>query len=178
MRDYINANNFKKYVHEQLELNKTYSADEILKMIDEQEEYDRDSFLDEIKRNMDENYDKGLDEAWRLARRMVIPAMYGGLGAKECEDIFGSNISGADILRTYSVQDVMARTAEYKKRIKVGDVVINTLSDKKYAILYVDESRIHGFCEDGTVSALAKETLLQTGRIVDVKKFLQQIGGV
>lgn len=51
MSKLINADDFRRYVHEQLELNKSYTADEILEMIDEQPTaYDVDTVAEKLEK--------------------------------------------------------------------------------------------------------------------------------
>ena len=50
MQRLINADKFRRYAHEQLELDKTYTADEILEMIDQQETaYDVEKVVSELE---------------------------------------------------------------------------------------------------------------------------------
>lgn len=53
----IDADNFRRFAHEQLEGEKTYSIDEILEMIDEQPTaYDVEKVVSEIKRYSGNGY--------------------------------------------------------------------------------------------------------------------------
>lgn len=64
MQRLIDADWFRRYVHEQLELGKTYTDDEILEMIDEQPTaYDVEAVVAELEKILgDTNFEKATQE--------------------------------------------------------------------------------------------------------------------
>lgn len=74
--------------------------------------------------NSVKDYDKGANDAWELAKKVTVPAFDGGIGAKECIAIFGENITATEIMKKYSVKEVLAKFKVYQKdSIKIGDIV-------------------------------------------------------
>lgn len=58
----IDADNFRRFAHEQLEGNKTYSIDEILEMIDEQPTaYDVDAVEEQLKQQAEQYRKRGFE---------------------------------------------------------------------------------------------------------------------
>ena len=73
----------------------------------------------------DEAYNKGLNDAWELARKIVLPMDEGGYTADELRNIFSKNTYMA-AMRDFTPQEALAKVKAYedeRNEIKVGDVV-------------------------------------------------------
>lgn len=63
-------------------------------------------------------YEDGLNEAWKLVRRIVCMPEYGGETVAWLKDVFG-DIDVFNIIRDYSVSEAIAKIEEYENRIEV-----------------------------------------------------------
>lgn len=115
------------------------------------------------------NYQKGLDDAWECARRLVLET-----SLNEAEHMgFIAKEESAEILRDYTVTAAMKAVELYdekpKAKIKVGDEVapINALS-RPFVVVSVRDNVIHGFDLNGGCTSrgyfLHETHLKKTGR--------------
>ena len=119
----------------------------------------------------------GQNEAWELARNIIIPPWKGGMSSDDYTAIFGSCISESYVMKNYTYSEAAAKVAEWeraKEEIKVGDVVSH---EEKYGVV-ISEGTIcfRGFTDDGTPFEWYKERCTKTGRHIDIGSFLKQIG--
>ena len=79
---------------------------------------------DDVLHTPDELYNKGLNDAWGLAKKIAVPEHLGGYTADEIRNIFGKN-TFISVMRAFTSQEAIAKVKEYEERneIKVGDVV-------------------------------------------------------
>jgi hypothetical protein len=80
--------------------------------------------------DIDEAYQRGLEDAWECARKLMLSREHGGLSSEVITEIFNFNnfLEGSyDVLKNYPVQQVMQKIKDYEERqteeIKVGDEV-------------------------------------------------------
>ena len=122
-------------------------------------------------------FDRGCNEAWELARKIILPQSKGGMSGDDYVAIFGSGITEAYIMKNYTYSEAAAKVAEWEKakEIKVGDVVSH---EEKYGVV-ISEGTIcfRGFTDDGTPFEWYKERCTKTGRHIDIDSLLKQIGG-
>ena len=124
---------------------------------------------------------EGQNEAWELAKKIVLQPINGGYKRSEFEEIFGCGYI-SDIFEKYTYQEAAAKVAEWEKakeEIKVGDVVSHEEKyEEKYGVV-ISEGTIcfRGFTDDGTPFEWYKERCTKTGRHIDIDSFLKQIGG-
>ena len=57
------------------------------------------------------SYQRGLDDAWKCAREIVLSEYHGGMPRKQFEDIFDVS-RGALVLKNLTVQEVMQKIKE------------------------------------------------------------------
>lgn len=123
----------------------------------------------DIERVAHGNYQKGLDDAWECARRLVWET-----SLNEAEHMgFIAKEESAEILRDYTVTAAMKAVELYDKKleaeIKVGDEVapINALN-RPFIVVSVRDNVIHGFDLNGGCTSrgyfLHKTHLKKTGR--------------
>ena len=74
----------------------------------------------------EEAYNKGLNDAWELARKIVLREYDGGMSVKDFYNIFDKTMADEDVLKKFTPQEALAKIAAYEKEqaeIKAGDVV-------------------------------------------------------
>ena len=119
---------------------------------------------------------EGQNEAWELAKKIVLQPINGGYKRSEFEEIFGCGYI-SDIFEKYTYSEAAAKVEAWEKakeEIKVGDVVSH---EEKYGVV-ISEGTIcfRGFTDDGTPFEWYKERCTKTGRHIDIGSFLKQIG--
>ena len=126
-----------------------------------------------------EAYEKGLADAWELARKIADIST-----TKERADIFGyccNGITVTDVLRDFTPQQALAKIEAYEKEqeeIKVGDVVefeVGTIA----VVTRREEEYIYVCFGDGTNMGFVKDEYVfkKTGRHIDITQILEQIRG-
>lgn len=123
--------------------------------------------------------DMTAEEAWDIARKIVLPEDEGGIPVKDMVHIFGVKFP-RDIVREYSVQEVKTKieALEAEKEIKVGDIVMN--EGLKCVVTRVSQDRVYTISKIGTTPVYCGEhikKLKKTGRHIDIDELLNQIGG-
>lgn len=123
--------------------------------------------------------DMTAEEAWEIARRIILTERCGGLSSKEIRHIFG-DVDVEDIIKDFSPQQAKAKIEawEEEKEIKVGDVV-DVCGDKGVVTSFgTDGNSIHVLYLDGIVNSYRKDKdIKKTGRHIDIDGLLKQIGG-
>lgn len=123
----------------------------------------------------DELYNKGLNDAWELAKKIVKSPNKGGYKANELAEIFG--ISDKPVLDAYTPQEALAKVKEYEGRdeIRVGDVVKLSYSYIESIVTRVSGDIIYQLFSDGSCNAIGKEDLEKTGKHFDsIDEFMKQ----
>lgn len=120
---------------------------------------------------------EGQNEAWELAKKIVLQPINGGYKRSEFEEIFGCGYI-SDIFEKYTYPEAATKVSQWEKakeEIKVGDVVSH---EEKYGVV-ISEGTIcfRGFTDDGTPFEWYKERCTKTGRHIDIDSFLKQIEG-
>lgn len=130
-----------------------------------------DFVKDDVLHTPDEAYNKGLDDAWELAKKIVLPDHLGGYTVDELKDIFGKN-TFASLMNTFTPQEALAKVKAYEEHneIKVGDVVRSKGCNVEGIITKISEIKIYRLFKDGScdsISTKVKEDLEKTGRHFD-----------
>lgn len=123
-------------------------------------------------------YQKGLNDAWELARKIE-----NKLDIPTAREIFGA-YRIADILDNFRPQEALAKIEAYEesKAIKVGDVVEtggNLAVVVSFGTFKVKDDSIHVVYFDGVTNCLRKDnkSIKKTGRHIDIEHLLEQIRG-
>lgn len=123
-----------------------------------------------------ESYEKGLQDAWELARKIFSSEEKGGYSAEELDEIFGFSYL-AQILWEYTPQEAIAKIESYEQEqeIKMGDEVENPNNPKKYIVCNIKTG--------ASISTDLRETALlelscwqKTGKHIDIQQILDGIG--
>lgn len=128
-----------------------------------------DAHIEKIRR---EGYQKGLEDAWELARRIKAHPEQGGMSLDELIECFG-NVAEISVLKV-PVSEAKAKYDAWKAKkeqdeIKVGDVVYwNTLYEKMIVIKKVDDRYGLIHLSDGSFDTSDGCYLLKTGEHYDL----------
>ena len=143
-----------------------------------------DDYEEKVNDMCDTARAEGQDEAWELARKIIIPPWKGGMSSDDYIAIFGNCISESYVMKNYTYAEAAEKVAKWEKgkdEIKVGDIVrIHEGNDDDLCVLYVstDKKYYNAVDEYGAVyNMLTKGMITKTGRHIDVDSFLKQIGG-
>ena len=121
-------------------------------------------------------YERGLNDAWEAARKIMLCKSKGGLGYEVVLKIFQqANITGTehfDILHEWPASEAVAKIKKYEekqkeseKEFKIGDEVITY--DRKFVVLGIDSGEWYNlWClDDGlTYDNICSKNLTKTGR--------------
>lgn len=116
------------------------------------------------------------EEAWEIAKKILLYPAHGGFNATELEEIFGRTEHLWELTPQQAKAKIEAWEAE--KEIKVGDEV-DICGDKGIVTSFgTDGDRIHVLYLDGIVNSYRKDKdIKKTGRHINIDGFLKQIGG-
>lgn len=134
-----------------------------------------------------EDYEKGLNDAWELARKIVsLSPQEGGYSCYDMRDIFGS-ASLRDISNEFTVQQALAKSQEYEKkkaeeaRLTRGDIVRFSIGSSVYNAIFLCEDQ-HEQCywvlkeNEEFPQRLSKKnfSLIKTGKHIDFDKLFKE----
>ena len=141
-----------------------------------------DDYEEKVNDMCDTARAEGQDEAWELARKIILPPSKGGMSSDDYVAIFGRCISEAYVMKNYTYSEAAAKVAEWEKakeEIKVGDVfqdddgnnaIVTSIKGNTVYYMWDDGDTRSGFAED------VKKHFTKTGRHIDIDSFLKQIG--
>lgn len=123
------------------------------------------------------------DEAWEIAKKILLYPVHGGFNATEREEIFGRTEHLWELTPKEAKAKIDAWEAE--KEIKIGDEVVpkNTpnVDEHKFIVtrIYKDDGEIDGVSlfDGGVFSGRKIENYQKTGRHIDIEGLLKQTGG-
>ena len=122
---------------------------------------------DDVLHPTDEPYNKGLRDAWELARKIVLPTGKGGYTVEEIDNIFGKR-TYISVMETFTPQEALTKVKAYEDEIKVGDVVTMRGEVVESIVTKVDGYIIFRLFKDGSCyCGTNKENLRKTGRHFD-----------
>ena len=137
------------------------------------------------------SYEKGLNDAWEAARKIMLSKSNGGLGYEVVLKIFQqAYITGTehfDILRERSASEAIAKIKEYEEQakeeeeegFKVGDEVTSDV--QRFIVLGIDAGGwYHLWCLDNglTYDTICSKDLRKTGRsFPDLVELFKQMKG-
>lgn len=126
---------------------------------------------------------EGQNEAWELARKIIIPPWKGGMSSDDYTAIFGSCISESYVMKNYTYSEAAAKVAEWeegKEEIKVGDIIRSNEDSGFYALVVnIDKETQTAFLitENRSLTFLRLDQCFKTGRHIDgIEQMLKQIG--
>lgn len=129
-----------------------------------------------------EAYNKGLNDAWELARKIVLPESEGGMKIDELKNIFKNHryFDINDILKRYTPQEALAKLEAYEKEqneVKIGDII--AIDDDRVVVTKVNKcescTTIYGFKENGCCIFYSDKQFKKTGTHIDIQKILNKL---
>lgn len=127
-----------------------------------------------------EAYNKGLEDAWELARKIcgATNGQFDNYDTKELGAIFGK-CGGSYIINENTYQEALAKIEAYEKeqaKIKVGDVVKD--GKKYYLVTKKYNNTFEGMSSEGYLfCGLSVHCCEKTDRHIDLTDIFKQIGG-
>jgi hypothetical protein len=141
------------------------------------EELNSDYINEHFSDLQDTAYQRGLEDAWEAARKIVVDTDNGGIALGTLGEIFGTQAYSC-IMRDNTAQEAIAKLKAYedkqKDSIEVGDEVIDRDGDITI-VTNIHERLFDGLCNDGsTMGDLFLEDVRKTGRHFDhIDKLLE-----
>lgn len=125
-----------------------------------------------IKEKCDKSYNKGLEDAWELARKIFTT------DCATLQKALGHSDEGY-IIMTFEPQEALAKLKAYEKEnaIKVGDVVESINTGRIGVITKVEENGKYVIFADGTSGMFAHDDIRKTGKHIDITSVLEQLRG-
>lgn len=138
------------------------------------------------KRNEEDMYNAGLNDAWELAKKIMLGKDEGGVSYKVLFAVYGT--SDIEEILNYSPEEALARFEAYGKEqaeIKVGDVVRYKRNPLCEVLITATSRGLNGvhlqtdrFGRIGEVnSCISRERIEKTGKHIDIQSILEQLGG-
>ena len=128
-------------------------------------------------------YQRGLDDAWEAARKIVLSPDEGGTSLPDLFAIFGDG-SMQRVFRSYSASEAIEKLKAYEEKqkandeIKVGDEVKRKLASENDSrgIVTKEWGDIYYIMwPDGSSGKWYKDSIVKTGRHFDIKGFLEDV---
>ena len=151
--------------------------------LDKLQKYDK--YAENLERNhevlkiFEEKYNKGLNDAWELARKLELNECDGGFSNDTIAKTFGCTVY--DTFRLFTPKQAITKIEAYEenKEIKVGDVVFNAREDVKAVIIdsAIAEGTWQVYTEDCCVELWKECEFKKIGQTVDIEHLLEQIRG-
>ena len=153
-------------IREAIELNRTVK----------QKNNDALSHAEYLLKREDE-YNRGLNDAWELAKKIVLSESDGGMSVKDFYSIFDKTMGDEDVLKKFTPQEALAKLESYeqsKKEIKVGDVVFNDDTMETGVVTLYENGDAFMLYNDGSCGK-ARGNLTKTGKHIDISALLEEI---
>ena len=131
-----------------------------------------DFVKDKVLHTPDEAYNKGLNDAWELARKIISPISQDGYTLDELKNILGKNVNSyTSMFNDFTPQEALAKVKAYEEErneIKVGDVVKIKGGCVEAIVTKVESQKIFRLFKDGSCDGnTIKEDLEKTGKHFD-----------
>ena len=133
------------------------------------------AFTDDL---LNQGYNKGLNDAWELVKKIVLKAEKGGLNYNDFKNIFGVG-DYVSVLEEFTPQEALAKLKAYEEaqKIKLGEIVIVNIPDEKgIVIVKCQDGEYKVLMEDFDIVKLPASKLTKTGRFVALNNIIEQIG--
>lgn len=179
-----------KRIDEQIDLNKT----RIERIRNDQtnifEKYylrDANYLLDKTKTellNCDKEYERGAEDAWGLARKIIQLENVGGYSAFEIGEIFECVSSYAVIRDNKTYKEAIAKVETYEQKKKeesekpvIGDIVVHDFTKDKFVVTNFKNGFITGIDERFIKHTYIypNEYIKKTGKHFDIQGMLDEI---
>lgn len=124
-------------------------------------------------------YERGLNDAWKCARKFILSDSCGGLKFYEIEKIFGTG-NFPLIIKDFSASECMAKIKEYEENKKADEIRVGDEVDHdglKSVVVIVWQNCICTISQVGTTPSYTDKSMLKkTGRHFDaIEELLKQL---
>ena len=137
--------------------------------------------VEELKEEFNRGYEKGLDDAWETAQRLINNLKF---DREFIEEVFKEGEYSDNILFNFSAEEVMNKFKAYDeeiKKIKVGDEVVSVYDDDvKFVVLQINQlnDKLSGVGKLGNYTNKEQKYWEKTGKHYDiVDTLIKQIKG-
>lgn len=131
------------------------------------------------------HYQKGLEDIWRVARKIILPSKRGGFTIDEFAGCFGSDVSKYDVVEHYSASEAIEKIRQYEQEqeeIHLGDEVTFLPNNAKGIVTECHVPDISDIFDKyavwcgGTMEYVLKQHLTKTGRTFpEIAEILQKM---
>lgn len=134
---------------------------------------------DVIENEIEEAYNKGLNDAWELAKKLWLPTSYGGKNSEEVMKIFGCDYYA--ISKLFTPQEALTKLEAYEKeqeqKIAAGDIVTTINGECEYLVTSVQlPNTLHTVnTRNGYLQTMKISSAKKTGKHIDIQPILEQI---
>lgn len=152
--------------------------------LDRLQRYDGNTYLDGVQAGLESldcsvrnAYEKGLSDAWELAKKIALNEDDGGISTDDLKKIFNIELvlsSPYWIFKNLTPHEALGKLEAYEKEleeIKVGDIVYNDSTLEEGVITHIDHDEVFMLYSDGSCG-LAEGNLTKTGKRFDVADVL------
>lgn len=127
-------------------------------------------------------YERGLNDAWECARKLILNKACGGLELDEIKKIFRNYKYPDEVIRTFSASECMAKIKEYEGNQKADEIRVGDEVDHdglKCVVVKVWQDCICTISQVGTTPSYTdKSVLKKTGRHFDaIEELINQMRG-
>ncbi len=145
--------------------------------LDKLQKYDeidhRGGLIDELKQA---EYNKGLEDAWELAKKIY------DMKCDNIEEILGVRGGFYGVIDGLSCEEALAKIEAYEreKEIKVGDEVKHDIVERAdmFVVTSISKGMIRGVDKNGVTHSFTfpNQYIKKTGKHIDIEGLLRQIG--
>jgi len=132
------------------------------------------------KKKLEAEYQRGLEDAWNVARKIAVETDDGGVSISALYEMFGTE-SMCMIMKNNTVYDATDKLKAYEEKqkaddeIKVGDVVIAEEGKTVGIVTKEWDGRYYIMWQDGSSGLWLRESVRKTDRHFDVDKLLKEM---
>ena len=125
----------------------------------------------------EDSYNKGLEDAWELAKRLSLNLYKNGLSNDEINKIYG--MPSYRVFEAFTPQEALAKLKAYEeqRKIEAGDVVL--IYGEEAVVTRVVDGHANILFGDGVTNNLPVKELVgdKTGKHINIESFLKQLRG-
>lgn len=132
----------------------------------------------DLENNKDNDYNRGLNDAWNLAKQIILTELDGGMSGKDFFNIFQGYDSTRLVFKNLPVEKVLSRFNTYyeKEQLHVNDEIILRGLLKGIITYLHSDGTVDILLSNGLTARREKpEDLEKTGRVIDISNLLSEI---
>jgi hypothetical protein len=148
------------------------------KNVDDLEELNSDYINEHFGELQDEAYQRGLEDAWEAARKIILNCEDGGVSGVVLREVFDTR-NTYKVINDNTASEAIAKLKAYedkqKDRVEVGDEVRTRDGAPSHTFLVtkVTDSHVCGISNDGSWNYWTKDEVTKTGKHYDIASILE-----